>query len=94
MRKIFSACHGGSFPVEPGPLFPADILEPGALPTHPYDFAFWGFPCTPWSALRRGISLAEVDQALTTFEKATERLHTNPPQAHSAPPLPPPCPRL
>ena len=86
MRAIFSGCYGAeAFPLEPCARYPADVLHPGALPLCPYDFAFWGFPCTPWAGLKRKISWTEIDAALCKFEDAIAKLSDNPPSVHASP---------
>ena len=72
-------CFGSLFPVSPGGCFPSSVLDPGALPTGPYDLAFWGFPCDLYSGLQRDASRSDVEHSLSLLDQALTLLGNNPP---------------
>ena len=67
-------------PAEPGGSFPAHVLDEGAFPALPYDFAFWGFPCIKFSGLNRAVTDPDLVASLTLLLSALSLLGENPPK--------------
>ena len=64
-RALVSAVHGSGF------SFPSDSRSPAATILAPQAMlVMWGFPCNVWSTAHRGVTDAEMEDALSVFEKA------------------------
>ena len=73
LRRLVNYCFGSLFPV-------SSVLDPGALPSKPYDLAFWGFPCDLYSGLQRDATTDDIQQSLALLDSALAALRRNPPR--------------
>ena len=80
LRGLVHDIYGSSFPLEPGGCFPRYVSDPGALPTVPYDFAFWGFSCSEFSGLQRNATPHSINASVDTLLHGLELLRANPPR--------------